>query len=35
MNFERAKMIEALRLEIQRASYPLEVMWVCERWYAA
>ena len=28
-------MIEALRKVIQRLHYPLEVMLVCVRWYAA
>ena len=35
MKFDRTKMIEALRLVIQRTHYPLEVMSVCVRWYAA
>ena len=35
MKFDRTKMIEALRLVIQRTHYPLEVMLVCVRWYAA
>ena len=34
MKFDRTKMIEALRLVIQRTRYPLEVMLVCVRWYA-
>ena len=35
MKFARTKMIEALRLVVQRMHYPLEVMLVCVRWYAA
>ena len=35
MNFDRTKMIEALRRVIHRMHYPLEVMLVCVRWYAA
>ena len=35
MEFDRAKMIEALRQVVQRMDYPLEVMLVCVRWYAA
>ena len=35
MEFARTKMIEALRRVVQRLHYPLEVMLVCERWYAA
>ena len=35
MKFDHTKMIEALRLVIQRTHYPLEVMWVCDRRYAA
>ena len=35
MKFDRTKMIEALRLVIQRTHYSLEVMLVCVRWYAA
>ncbi len=35
MNFDRTKMIEALRRAVQRMHYPLEVMLVCVRWYAA
>ena len=35
MEFDRTKMIEALRQVIERMHYPLEVMLVCARWYAA
>ena len=35
MKFDRTKVIEALRLVIQRTHSPLEVMLVCVRWYAA
>jgi putative transposase len=35
MKFDRTKMIEALRRLVQRMHYPLEVMLVCVRWYAA
>ena len=35
MKFDRTKMIEALRQVVQRLHYPLEVMLVCVRWYAA
>ena len=35
MKFDRTKMIEALRRVIQRVHYPLEVMLVCVRCYAA
>ena len=35
MKFDRTKMIEALRAVIQRLHYPLDVMLVCVRWYAA
>ena len=35
MEFDRAKMIEALRQVVQQMHYPLEVMLVCVRWYAA
>jgi putative transposase len=35
MKFDRTKMIEALRKVVQRMHYPLEVMLVCVRWYAA
>ena len=35
MKFDHTKMIEALRLVTQRTHYPLEVMLVCVRWYAA
>ena len=35
MEFDRLKMIEALRRVVQRMHYPLEVMLVCVRWYAA
>jgi putative transposase len=35
MKFDRTKMIEALRRAVQRMHYPLEVMLVCVRWYAA
>lgn len=35
MKFDRTKMIDALRRVVQRMDYPLEVMLVCVRWYAA
>ena len=35
MKFDRAKMLEALSRVVQRLHYPLEVMLVCLRWYAA
>ena len=35
MKFDRTKMIEALCRVVQRLHYPLEVMLVCVRWYAA
>jgi putative transposase len=35
MDFDRTKMIEALRRVVKRMHYPLEVMLVCVRWYAA
>ena len=35
MKFDRTKMIEALREVVQRLNYPLDVMLVCVRWYAA
>jgi hypothetical protein len=35
MKFDRTKMSEALRGVLQRMHYPLEVMLVCVRWYAA
>ena len=35
MQFDRTKMIEALRKVVLRMHYPLEVMLVCVRWYAA
>ena len=35
IKFDCTKMIEALRLVIQRTHYPLEVILVCVRWYAA
>ena len=35
MKFDRLTMIEALRRVLQRLHYPLEVMLVCVRWYAA
>ena len=35
MKFDRLEMIEALRRVVQRMHYPLEVMLVCVRWYAA
>ena len=35
MKFDRTKLIEALRRVVQRMHYPLEVMLVCVRWYAA
>jgi putative transposase len=35
MKFDRSKMIEALGRVIPRMHYPLEVMLVCVRWYAA
>ena len=35
MKFDRMNMVEALRRVVQRMHYPLEVMVVCVRWYAA
>jgi putative transposase len=35
MKFDRTKTIEAMRRVVQRMHYPLEVMLVCVRWYAA
>jgi putative transposase len=35
MDFDRTKMIEALRRVVKRMHYPLEVMLACVRWYAA
>lgn len=35
MMFDRTKIIEALRRMVQQMHYPLEVMLVCVRWYAA
>ena len=35
MKFDRPKMIEELRRVVQRLHYPMEVMLVCVRWYAA
>ncbi len=35
MKFDRLTMIEALRRVVQGMHYPLEVMLVCVRWYAA
>ena len=35
MKFDRLRMIEALRRVVRRMHYPLEVMLVCVRWYAA
>ena len=35
MKVDRSKMIEALGRVILRMHYPLEVMLVCVRWYAA
>ncbi len=35
MKFDRTTMIEALRRVVKRMHYPLEVMLVCVRWYAA
>ncbi len=35
MKADRLKMIEALREVVRRMHYPLEVMLVCVRWYAA
>ena len=35
MMLDRTKMLEALRRVVQRRHYPLEVMRVCVRWYAA
>ena len=35
MRFDRTKMLEAPRRVVQRMHYPLEVMLVCVRWYAA
>jgi putative transposase len=35
MSFDRTKTLEALRRVVQRLHYPLEVMLVGVRWYAA
>ena len=35
MKFDRTEMLEALSRVVQRMHYPLEVMLVCVRWYAA
>ena len=35
MMLDRTKMLEALCRVVQRMHYPLEVMLVCVRWYAA
>jgi putative transposase len=35
MTFDRTRMMEALRRVVHRMHYPLEVMLVCVRWYAA
>ena len=35
MKFDPTKMTEALNRVVQRMHYPLEVMLVCVRWYAA
>ncbi len=35
MKFDRTKTIEALRRVVKRMHYPLEIMLVCVRWYAA
>lgn len=35
MTFDRTKMMQALRRVVQRMHYPLEVMLVRGRWYAA
>ena len=35
MKFDQTKMIEAMRAVIQRMHYPLDLMLVCVRWYAA
>jgi putative transposase len=35
MKFDCTKMIETLSRVVQRMHYPLEVMLVCVRWYAA
>jgi putative transposase len=35
MKVDRTKMIEALRRVVKRMHYPLEIMLVCVRWYAA
>jgi putative transposase len=35
MKFDRTKMIEALRPVLKWMHYPLEIMLVCVRWYAA
>ena len=35
MSFDRTKMLEALRRVVRRLHYPLDVMLVCVRWYAA
>ena len=35
MQFDRTKMIKALRKVVLRMHYPLEVMLICVRWYSA
>ena len=35
MKFDRPKMTEALCRVVQRLHYPLEIMLICVRWYAA
>ena len=35
MMLDRTKMLEALGRVVERMHYPLEVMLVCVRWYAA
>ena len=35
MKFDRMNMVEELHRVVQRMHYPLEVMVVCVRWYAA
>ena len=35
MQFDRTKAIQALCCVVQRMHYPLEVMLICVRWYAA
>ena len=35
MKFDRPKTTEALCRVVQRLRYPLEIMLICVRWYAA